>query len=74
MIVKIENNICYAQWLEGTTTSWQEVAEEISAHWIFQTFQFVSIFGIIEYVGDQVSFDNFINVLTTEWEPSNANN
>lgn len=74
MITGIQNGTCYATWQEGVTQSWQEVADEIQIMWNAERFNFVSIFGIIEYVGDPLSFDNFINVLTTEWEPINANN
>ena len=74
MITGIENGTCYATWQDGITQSWQEVADEIEIMWNAEHFQYVSIFGIIEYVGDSLSFYNFINVLTTEWEPLNANN
>ena len=67
MIIDITNNTCFATWQEGVTTSWQEVADEIQAHWLFGIFQWISIFGIVFYVGDQDNFNNFYEILSQEW-------
>ena len=67
MIIEISNNTCYAGWNDGVTQVWQEVADEVQTHWLFGTFQWINIFGIIFYVGDQASFDNFYEILSQEW-------
>ena len=67
MITSIENGICYATWIDGVTQHWDQVAELIIQAWYATPFQYVSIFGVISFVGDEVSFDDFILILTNEW-------
>lgn len=74
MITGIQNGICYATWQDGVTQNWQEVADEIINAWNNNTFDYVSIFSVMQYVGTQASLDSFIYILTNEWEPVNANN
>lgn len=74
MITGIQNGTCYAIWQDGITQNWKEVADEIIAAWQIMPFNFVSIFGIISYVGTQGDLYDFIWTLTNEWEPINANN
>ena len=74
MIIGIQNGICYATWQDGITQSWKEVADEIAFSWGVMPFQYVSIFGIISYVGTQGDLYNFLWTLQSEWEPINANN
>jgi len=67
MIIEISNNTCYAAWIDGITQTWDEVASLIINAWYETPFQWISIFGIISYAGDEASLDNFITVLTGEW-------
>jgi hypothetical protein len=67
MITSIENGTCYATWIDGVTQHWDQVAELIIQAWYATPFQYVSIFGVISFVGDEVSFDDFILILTNEW-------
>jgi len=67
MITSIENGTCYATWVDGVTQHWDEVAELIIQAWYATPFQYVSIFDVISFVGDEASFDDFILILTNEW-------
>jgi len=67
MITSIENGICYATWIDGITKSWDDVASLIINAWYATPFQYVSIFDVISFVGDEASFDDFILILTNEW-------
>jgi len=67
MITSIENGICYATWIDGVTQHWDQVAELIIQAWYATPFQYVSIFDVISFVGDEASFDDFILILTNEW-------
>jgi hypothetical protein len=67
MITSIQDGICYATWVDGVTQHWDEVAELIIQAWYATPFQYVSIFNVITFVGDEASFDDFILVLTNEW-------
>ena len=67
MITSIENGICYATWQNDVTQSWDDVASLIVNAWYTTPFQYVSIFDVISFVGDEASLDNFITVLTEEW-------
>jgi len=67
MITGIQNGTCYATWVDGVTKHWDEVAELIIQAWYATPFQYVSIFNVITFVGDEASFDDFILVLTNEW-------
>jgi len=67
MIILIENGTCYAAWIDGITQSWNDIASLIVNAWYATPFQYVSIFDVISFVGDEASLDEFITVLTEEW-------
>ena len=67
MINKIENDICYASWVEGVTQSWDDVADIIHTAWLFGTFSYVNIYSVLCYVGSVDAMESFIYQLTNEW-------
>jgi hypothetical protein len=67
MITSIQDGTCYATWQDGVTHTWDDVASLIINAWYTTPFQYVSIFNVISFVGDEASLDEFIGVLTEEW-------
>ena len=67
MIVSIQDGTCYATWQDGVTQTWDDVASLIINAWYTKPFQYVSIFNVISFVGNEASLDEFITVLTEEW-------
>jgi hypothetical protein len=67
MIISIQGGVCYATWQDGITQTWNDVASLIANAWYATPFQYVSIFDVISFVGDEASLDEFITVLTEEW-------
>jgi hypothetical protein len=67
MITGIQNGTCYATWQNDVTQSWDDVASLIINAWYTTPFQYVSIFDVISFVGDESSLDDFISILTSEW-------